>query len=85
MLSNQALNYLVSGKMPKRIGNAHANIVPYQVFPVADGYAIVATGNDAQSGSFATCSARRNSRKPEYKNNVERLKHRKELVGKLRR
>ena len=50
--SNQALNYLVSGKVPKRIGNAHANIVPYQVFPTADGYAIVATGNDAQYVKF---------------------------------
>src|SRR3990172_2757877 len=48
VLSNQALNYLVSGKVPKRIGNAHANIVPYQVFPVADGHVIIATGNDNQ-------------------------------------
>ena len=48
MLANQALNYLVSGKVPKRIGNAHPNIVPYQVFPVADGHIIIATGNDSQ-------------------------------------
>ena len=34
--------------MPERIGNAHPNIVPYQVFPVADGYIIIATGNDSQ-------------------------------------
>ena len=52
VLSNQALNYLVSGKVPKRMGNVHANIVPYQVFEVADGYAIVATGNDAQYVKF---------------------------------
>ena len=52
VLSNQALNYLVSGKVPKRIGNAHANIVPYQVFPAADGYVIVATGNDTQYVKF---------------------------------
>jgi crotonobetainyl-CoA:carnitine CoA-transferase CaiB-like acyl-CoA transferase len=37
VLANQALNYLASGKVPKRIGNAHPNIVPYQVFPAADG------------------------------------------------
>src|SRR3712207_5658875 len=48
VLANQAMNYLVSGAPPKRMGNAHPNIVPYQVFPVADGYAIVAVGNDAQ-------------------------------------
>ncbi len=48
VLANQALNFLVSGKVPKRIGNAHPNIVPYQVFPVADGHIIIATGNDNQ-------------------------------------
>ena len=48
VLAIQALNYLVSGEVPKRIGNAHPNIVPYQVFPVADGHIIIATGNDSQ-------------------------------------
>ena len=48
VLANQGLNYLASGKVPKRIGNAHPNIVPYQVFSVADGYIIIATGNDSQ-------------------------------------
>src|SRR5215213_9699237 len=48
VLANQALNYLVSGKSPKRMGNAHPNIVPYQVFAVADGHVVIATGNDAQ-------------------------------------
>src|SRR5262245_54934335 len=48
VLGNQALNYLVSGDVPKRIGNAHPNIVPYQVFPVADRHIIIATGNDNQ-------------------------------------
>ena len=48
VLANQALNYLVSGEVPVRIGNAHPNIVPYQVFPVADGHIIIATGNDSQ-------------------------------------
>ena len=47
-LAFQALNYLVSGEIPKRIGNAHPNLVPYQEFPVADGRVIIATGNDAQ-------------------------------------
>lgn len=48
VLANQALNYLVSGKPPTRMGNAHPNLVPYQVFPVADGHIVIATGNDSQ-------------------------------------
>jgi crotonobetainyl-CoA:carnitine CoA-transferase CaiB-like acyl-CoA transferase len=48
MLANQGMNYLVSGRSPHRMGNAHPNIVPYQVFPVADGHVVIATGNDRQ-------------------------------------
>ncbi len=48
VLANQAMNFLVSGKTPSRMGNAHPNIVPYQVFPVADGHVIIACGNDRQ-------------------------------------
>ena len=47
-LANQAMNYLVSGQAPRRMGNAHPNIVPYQDFPTADGYMILAIGNDGQ-------------------------------------
>ena len=47
-LANQAMNFLVSGVSPQRMGNAHPNIVPYQDFPTADGAMIVAVGNDAQ-------------------------------------
>jgi crotonobetainyl-CoA:carnitine CoA-transferase CaiB-like acyl-CoA transferase len=84
VLSNQALNYMVSGKIPKRMGNVHANIVPYQVFPMADGYAIVATGNDTQYIKFCNVlGAPELGEAPEYKDNVGRLKHRDELVGKL--
>jgi crotonobetainyl-CoA:carnitine CoA-transferase CaiB-like acyl-CoA transferase len=50
MLANQAMNYLASGVAPRRMGNAHPNIAPYQTFPVADGYVIVAVGNDGQFG-----------------------------------
>ncbi|PVB60780.1 CaiB/BaiF CoA-transferase family protein [Labrenzia sp. 011] len=50
VLANQALNYFVSGKSPKRLGNAHPNIVPYQVFPARDGHLIIAVGNDGQFG-----------------------------------
>ena len=84
VLSNQAMNYLVSGNVPKRIGNAHANIVPYQVFPVSDGHVIVATGNDNQYVKFCNVlGAPELGQNPAYKDNVGRLKHREELVGKL--
>jgi crotonobetainyl-CoA:carnitine CoA-transferase CaiB-like acyl-CoA transferase len=48
VLANQAMNYLVSGDTPRRLGNAHPNIAPYQTFRVADGWVIVAVGNDGQ-------------------------------------
>jgi len=48
VLANQALGFLVSGQVPKRLGNAHPSIVPYEVFPVADGHIIIAVGNDGQ-------------------------------------
>ncbi len=55
MLANQAMNYLASGQSPKRMGNAHVNLAPYQTLPVADGWLIVAVGND---GQFARLCAR---------------------------
>ena len=48
VLANQAMNFLVSGEAPRRMGNAHPNLVPYQVFTVADGELVIAVGNDAQ-------------------------------------
>ena len=84
VLANQALNYLVSNELPKRIGNAHPNIVPYQEFPVADGHVIVATGNDNQYIKFCNVlGAPELAQNPDYKDNIGRLKHRNELVGKL--
>ena len=52
VMANQAMNYLATGKAPQRMGNAHPNIVPYQVFDCADGYIIVASGNDGQYRKF---------------------------------
>ncbi|HTC05121.1 MAG TPA: CaiB/BaiF CoA-transferase family protein, partial [Xanthobacteraceae bacterium] len=83
-LAFQALNYLVSGEIPVRIGNAHPNLVPYQEFPVADGRVIIATGNDAQFVKL--CGILGDPRLAEvkaYKDNKGRLAHRAELVGKL--
>ncbi|CAN5161034.1 CaiB/BaiF CoA-transferase family protein [soil metagenome] len=54
VLANQAMNFLATGKPPRRLGNAHPNIVPYQVFAVADGSIIVAVGNDTQFRAFVT-------------------------------
>lgn len=52
VLANQAMNYLASGNVPTRMGNAHPNIVPYQTFPTSDGFIIIAAGNDRQFQSL---------------------------------
>lgn len=52
IMANQAMNYLATGTAPERLGNAHPNLAPYQVFDCADGWIIVATGNDAQYRRF---------------------------------
>jgi crotonobetainyl-CoA:carnitine CoA-transferase CaiB-like acyl-CoA transferase len=84
VLANQALNYLVSGKVPKRIGNAHPNIVPYQVFPVADGHIIIATGNDSQFAKLCGALGEPGiSGEPNYRANSDRLQHREELIARL--
>jgi glutaryl-CoA transferase len=84
VLANQALNFLVSGKVPKRIGNAHPNIVPYQVFPLADGHIIIATGNDTQFAKLCGVLGEPEiSGEPNYRANSDRLQHREELIGRL--
>ena len=84
VLANQALNFLVSGKVPKRLGNAHPNIVPYQVFPVADGHIIIATGNDNQFAKLcAVLGEPKLAQEPRYLANSDRLNNRDELVARL--
>jgi crotonobetainyl-CoA:carnitine CoA-transferase CaiB-like acyl-CoA transferase len=84
VLANQALNYLVSGQVPKRIGNAHPNIVPYQVFPVADGHIIIATGNDNQFAKLCAVLGEPGiPAEANYRANSDRLKHREELIARL--
>lgn len=81
VLANQAMNYLASGKAPRRLGNAHPNIVPYQAFPVADGYINVAVGNDPQFRNFVTVlGARELADDPDYASNTQRVAHRKTLI-----
>jgi crotonobetainyl-CoA:carnitine CoA-transferase CaiB-like acyl-CoA transferase len=57
-LANQALNYLVSGSAPGRLGNAHPNIVPYEAFQTSDGHIILAVGNDSQFARFCEVAGR---------------------------
>jgi crotonobetainyl-CoA:carnitine CoA-transferase CaiB-like acyl-CoA transferase len=84
MLANQALNYLVSGDVPVRVGNTHPNIVPYQVFPVADGHIIIATGNDSQFVKLCDVLGEPSlAQNPDYKDNKSRLAHREVLVARL--
>jgi crotonobetainyl-CoA:carnitine CoA-transferase CaiB-like acyl-CoA transferase len=84
VLANQALNYLVSGAVPKRIGNAHPNIVPYQVFAVADGHIIIATGNDKQFAKLcAVLGEAMLAQETRYRTNSDRLANRDELIARL--
>jgi len=84
ILANQGLNFLATGQVPGRIGNAHPNIVPYQVFSVADGYIIIATGNDSQYRKLCdVLGAPELATDPAYIDNKARLAKRAELVGKL--
>ena len=81
VLANQAMNYLASGKSPRRMGNAHPNIVPYQVFPVADGHVIVAVGNDGQFVRFVSVLGKPELAQDErFRTNAGRVGHRAELV-----
>ena len=79
---NEGTNYLASGEAPVRRGNQHPNIVPYQVFAVADGHVIVAVGNDRQYQRFCDLiGAPELASDPRYADNVGRLEHRDELVA----
>jgi crotonobetainyl-CoA:carnitine CoA-transferase CaiB-like acyl-CoA transferase len=84
VLGNQALNYLVSGALPERIGNAHPNIVPYQVVPVADGHVIIASGNDGQFVKLCGVLGEPGlAQDPMYKSNADRVANRAKLVAHL--
>ena len=83
-LANQASNYLVGGLVPDRQGTAHPNIVPYQVMPAADGYFMLAVGNDAQFARFCEVIGEAQlAVDPRYATNRARVAHRAELVPHL--
>ena len=80
-LVNQGLNYLTSGVSPTRAGNAHPNIVPYQVFATSDGYVIVAVGNDSQFARLCDYLGQPGwASDPRFATNTARLRHRETLV-----
>lgn len=81
-LANQALNYLVGGKAPGRLGNAHPNIVPYQAFETADGHLILAVGNDAQFARFCRLAELpETAADPRFLTNTGRVTHREALLS----
>ncbi len=83
-LANQGMNYLASGKVPGRYGNAHANIVPYQVFKASDRDFIIACGNDTQF--IQLCQAiglPELPNDPKFTRNADRIKHREEITDLL--
>ena len=81
VLANQASSYLVSGKAPKRMGNAHPAVVPYQVFPVADGHVIIACGNDTQFARLiALLGAPEMAEDERYQTNAGRVVNRATLI-----
>ncbi|AWB08818.1 CoA transferase (plasmid) [Azospirillum humicireducens] len=84
VLANQAMNCLVGGKAPQRLGNAHPNIVPYQAFATRDGHIILAVGNDGQFAKFCTVAGLPDlARDERYATNPARVANRKELVALL--
>ncbi|WFC60149.1 CoA transferase [Pseudomonas sp. REST10] len=84
-LANQAMNYLTTNVSPKRLGNAHPNIVPYQDFPSADGNFILAVGNDGQFRKFCEVAGIAGlADDPRYATNKARVANRAELIPQLR-
>ena len=85
MLANVASNYLVSGNLPKRYGNAHANIVPYQSFQASDAWFVLAVGNDRQFEKLCEVIGKQELADDErFGSNSERVKHRDELISLLK-
>jgi crotonobetainyl-CoA:carnitine CoA-transferase CaiB-like acyl-CoA transferase len=84
VLGNQAMNYFIGGKAPGRMGNAHPNIVPYAVYPAADGHIILATGNDRQfRDAMAAIGAPEIAADPAYASNKDRIARRAEIEAKI--
>jgi crotonobetainyl-CoA:carnitine CoA-transferase CaiB-like acyl-CoA transferase len=84
IMANQAMNYLATGEAPQRLGNAHPNLVPYQVFDCADGWIIIATGNDGQYRRLcALLGLPGLAEHPDYLTNADRIARREALTEAL--
>lgn len=80
-LANQAMNYLVSGNEPQRMGNAHPNIVPYQALATADGYIVLTVGNDSQFSKFCALAGEPELAMDErFASNADRVANRRVLL-----
>ena len=80
VLANQAANFLLGGTAPTRLGNAHPNIVPYQVFPTANGHVIIACGNDRQFRALCTLFGQPTlADDPRFESNSTRVQNREAL------
>ncbi len=83
-MANQALNYLSTGVAPTSMGNAHQNLTPYQVFDCADGYIIIATGNDGQYRRLCTILDLEDmAEDPDYITNADRIANRDTMTKRL--
>ena len=81
VLANQAMNYLVGGAAPRRMGNAHPNLVPYQVFEAADGPIVIAVGNDRQNADLcAVLGVGAVAADPRFRTNAGRVANRKAFL-----
>lgn len=79
--ANQAMNYLTTGQAPQRIGNAHPNLTPYQVFDCTDGFIIIATGNDSQYQRLCRLlGVEGMAVAPDYLTNADRIRNRAEMT-----
>lgn len=84
VLANQAMNHLLGGMVPHRLGNAHPNIVPYQVFPAKDGHFIIACGNDRQFQALCgMLGLTAEAADPDYATNAGRVAHRDALCARI--
>lgn len=83
VMANQALNWMTSGIVPRRVGNGHANLVPYQAFPTRDGDLIIAVGNDSQFASLCQVLDTRLDRDERFATNPGRVRNRGVLIAAL--
>ena len=82
--ANQAMNYLTTGVAPGRMGNAHMNLTPYEVFDCADGFIIIATGNDGQYQRLCGLLGLDDmAQAPEYLHNKDRIANRRTMIARL--